>query len=51
MLQRYVFTENIDDLKTGSLLLIEILEKTGNSIQNLLKGLLKIVYKYNYFYK
>ena len=38
MLQRHGFTEAVDDLKTGSLLTIEKLEKILKSIENLIKG-------------
>ena len=38
MLQRHGFTETVDDLKTGSLLTIEKLEKILKSIENLIKS-------------
>ena len=38
MLQRHGFTEAVDDLKTGSLLTIEKLEKILKSIENLIKS-------------
>ena len=41
MLQGHGFTETVQDLKTGSLLTIEKLEKTLKSIESLIKGSVK----------